>query len=101
MDRRYREKGLRVIGLHAPEFDREKVSENVRREVQSLKVTYPVVMDNDFRMWDALENQYWPTIYLIDRKGTIRHVHAGETHEGRPDAVEFERILVSLLAEPA
>ena len=101
MDRRFKERGLRVIGLHSPELDRERRPENVRREVAGLKVVYPVVMDNDFRMWDALENKYWPTAYLIDRKGVIRHVHSGETHEGSREARDFEAILASLLNEPA
>jgi len=101
MDRRYRDKGLRVIGLHSPEFDREKVAANVRRESERLGVTWPVVLDNDFRMWDALGNRYWPTIYLIDRRGRIREAHSGETHEGSGDAREFEAILTRLLDERA
>jgi hypothetical protein len=57
-------------------------------------------MDNDFRMWDALRNAAWPTIYLIDRKGRIRCVRSGETHEGDPDARDLEGALQALLAEP-
>jgi hypothetical protein len=64
-------------------------------------VTYPVVMDNDARMWDALGNLYWPTLYLIDRGGRIRHVQIGETHEGSSEARETEAILRALLVEPA
>jgi len=101
MNRRFESRGLSVIGLHAPEFEREKSAANVRREAARLGVTWPVALDNDFRMWDALGNRYWPTIYLIDRKGRIRQVHSGETHEGTDEALRIERLLDSLLAEPA
>lgn len=73
----------------------------MRREVRTLDVTYPVVIDNDMKMWDALDNCYWPTIYLIDRKGRIRYVHVGETHTGSAEALEFEHVLADLLKEPA
>jgi redoxin len=71
----------------------------VRREVRELHVTYPVVLDNDLKMWDALGNQFWPTVYLVDRKGRIRYVHVGETHGGSEEAVEVERVLAGLLKE--
>jgi len=86
--------------LHSPEFDTERSLENVGREVHKLEITYPIVLDNDLKMWDALGNRYWPTIYLVDRKGRIRHVQVGETHLGTAEALEFERLLVDLLKEP-
>jgi hypothetical protein len=67
--------------------------------VAGLGITYPVVLDNDLKMWDALGNHDWPTIYLVDRKGLIRHVHVGETHQGTAQALEVEQILVGLLRE--
>ena len=73
----------------------------MRRETRWLGVTYPVVLDNDLKMWDALGNEYWPTVYLVDRKGRIRHVHTGETHIGSEEASEVERLLAGLLNEPA
>ena len=99
LDRRFHEQGLQIIGLHSPEFEKEKDPENVRREVRRLGVAYPVVLDNDLTMWDALDNHSWPATYLIDREGSIRHVHSGETHEGSGEAIEFERILSALLKE--
>ena len=71
----------------------------MRKQVQRLGVTYPVVLDNDLAMWDALENDAWPATYLIDREGSIRHVHRGETHEGSPEARAFESVLSALLKE--
>ncbi|MBI3450663.1 MAG: hypothetical protein HY049_17335 [Acidobacteria bacterium] len=99
LDRRFRDRGLTIVGVHAPEFARERVPANVRAEVKRLGVSYPVVLDNDFRMWDALRNEVWPSIYLVDRLGRLRLRHAGETREGSDEALAFEKALASLLAE--
>jgi hypothetical protein len=99
LDRRFGRQGLLVVGLHSPEFDQEKVPANVRREVGRLGVGYPVVLDNDLAMWDALGNEVWPTTYLIDRQGNIRHVHRGEVREGTREALAFEDVLKALLGE--
>jgi alkyl hydroperoxide reductase subunit AhpC len=101
LDKRYRDRGLQVVGLHAPETAREKDGDAVRSEVKRLRIPYPVVMDNDFRMWEALDNRSWPALYLVDRAGRIRFVHVGETHMGTAEALAFEEILKGLLAEPA
>ena len=93
MDRRFRARGLRVIGLHAPEFESEKDADGVRREVKGLGISWPVVLDNELVMWDALDNRYWPTLYLVDRAGVLRGRHVGETHEGSSEALAFERLL--------
>ena len=99
MDRRFRDRGLRVVGLHAPEWDTEKDPDNVRREVKALGVSYPVVLDNELKMWDALGTHYWPTLYVLDRSGRIRYSHIGEVHEKTPAALELERFVSGLLAE--
>ena len=70
----------------------------MRREVKKLEIEYPVILDNDFKMWDALGNHYWPTLYLIDRKGGIRLVHVGETREGSGPARRVEEAIEALLA---
>jgi thiol-disulfide isomerase/thioredoxin len=93
-DDRYRERGLTVIGVHSPEFDFEKKVENLRREVTSLGIRYPVVTDNDYRTWDAYNVAAWPTTFLLDKQGRIRWRHLGE---GNYD--EAERIIQELLAE--
>jgi len=91
---RYRDKGLTVVGVHSPEFDYEKKAENLRREVASLEIRYPVVSDNDYQTWDAYNVGAWPTIFLIDKQGRIRWSHVGE---GNYD--EAERIIQQLLVE--
>mgnify|MGYP003580172709 CR=1 FL=1 len=91
---KYREQGLVVIGVHAPEFAFEKDLRNVEREVRDLGLTYPVAVDNDYALWRAFGNQYWPAHYFVDAAGNIRHTHFGE---GEYDV--SERVIQQLLAE--
>ena len=75
---RYRDRGLVVVGVHAPEFGFEHDLDNVRRAVAELDVGYPVVIDNDFAIWRSLDNHYWPAVYLVDGDGRVRFQHFGE-----------------------
>jgi thiol-disulfide isomerase/thioredoxin len=77
-DERYRDRGLVVVGVHAPEFGFEHDLDNVRRAVSDLGVGYPVVIDNDFAIWRSFGNHYWPAVYLVDRDGRVRFHHFGE-----------------------
>jgi cytochrome c biogenesis protein CcdA/thiol-disulfide isomerase/thioredoxin len=77
-DRAYRDDGLTIIGVHAPEFAFERVPANVRTAVRKLGIRYPVALDNDFATWRAYANEYWPAKYLIDRTGRVRYFHFGE-----------------------
>jgi len=74
----YRDRGLVVVGVHAPEFGFEHDLDNVRRATRELGVGHPVVIDNDFAIWRSFENQYWPAVYLVDRDGRARFHHFGE-----------------------
>jgi thiol-disulfide isomerase/thioredoxin len=89
---RYRDRGLVVVGVHAPEFGFEHDLDNVRRATGELGVDYPVVIDNDFSIWRAFDNHYWPAVYLVDGGGRIRFNHFGE--EGYE---ETERTVQQLL----
>lgn len=91
---KYRDQGLVVIGVHTPEFAFEKSEANVRQNVQRLGVAYPVAMDNDFAIWRAFDNKYWPAHYFIDAQGRIRHHHFGEG-----DYDGSERVIQQLLKE--
>jgi thiol-disulfide isomerase/thioredoxin len=91
---RYREKGLIVIGVHSPEFDEERKVENLRREVSSLGISYPVVTDNDYQTWKSYNVEAWPTTFLLDKKGRIRWMHVGEG-----DYDKAEQLIQKLLAE--
>lgn len=91
---KYKDQGLVVIGVHTPEFAFEKSEANVRQNIQRLGITYPVAMDNEFGIWRAFKNQYWPAHYFIDAKGQIRHHHFGEG-----DYAGSERVIQQLLKE--
>jgi cytochrome c biogenesis protein CcdA/thiol-disulfide isomerase/thioredoxin len=91
---KYRDHGLVVIGVHAPEFAFERNVDNVKKAISTLGIGYPVAIDNDYKMWRAFENEYWPAHYFIDAKGLIRHHHFGE---GEYD--ESERVIQKLLAD--
>src|SRR5215208_6811377 len=93
-DARYRDHGLVVIGVHTPEFTFERDRDNVRRAVTGSRIEYPVVVDNDFAIWHAFRNNYWPAIYLIDAQGRVRHRQFGEGEYDRT-----ERSVRRLLAE--
>jgi cytochrome c biogenesis protein CcdA/thiol-disulfide isomerase/thioredoxin len=92
--RKYKDHGLVVIGVHAPEFAFEKIPDNVKRAVHDLGVTYPVALDNNLAIWQAFNNEYWPAHYFIDAQGRIRHHHFGE---GAYD--ESESVIQQLLRE--
>lgn len=92
---KYKGQGFVVVGVHAPEFEFEKVTKNVEKAISDFNITYPVVQDNDFTIWKAYQNQYWPTHYLIDTNGDIRYIHFGEGNY-----TETENAIRSLLDEP-
>ena len=75
---KYKDQGLVVIGIHTPEFSFEHELDNVRREITDLNVDYPVAVDNDYAVWNAFSNNYWPALYLIDANGHIRYHQFGE-----------------------
>ncbi len=91
---KYGEHGLVVIGAHTPEFAFERDLENVRRAIAAMRVPYPIAVDNDYAVWNGFSNQYWPALYLLDAKGTIRFTHFGE---GAYD--QSERSIQQLLVE--
>ena len=74
---KYRQ-GLVVIGVHTPEFAFEQNVDNVRRAVQQMRIDYPIVIDNDYAIWRAFKNQYWPALYFVDARGRVREHHFGE-----------------------
>jgi len=84
---KYSDKGLVVIGVHTPEFAFEKDTGNVQKALKRLGITYPVAQDNDFAVWRAFQNQYWPALYFIDAQGRVRHHQFGEGDESRSEQV--------------
>lgn len=91
---KYKDAGLVVIGVHAPEFGFESDLANVRNAVSDLNVTYPVPLDSNHSIWTNFRNEYWPADYIIDAKGRIRYHHFGEG-----DYDKSERVIQKLLKE--
>jgi cytochrome c biogenesis protein CcdA/thiol-disulfide isomerase/thioredoxin len=91
---KYRDQGLVVIGVHAPEFAFERDVGNVTQAMKELGINYPVAIDNDYRIWRAFNNEYWPAHYFADAQGRIRYHHFGEG-----DYAESERVIQQLLRE--
>lgn len=91
--------GLRVIGVHTPEFEHEKVRANVAAKIEEFMLHHPVMMDNDFSYWRAMDNRYWPAFYIIDKQGRVRAEFFGETHEGDRQARRIESVIRDLLEE--
>jgi thiol-disulfide isomerase/thioredoxin len=92
---RYMDKGLVIIGNHYPEFSYEADLNNLKAAVAQNGILYPVAQDNDGATWSAYKNQYWPTMYLIDKNGHIRYVHIGEGAYDKTEAA-----IQALLNEP-
>jgi cytochrome c biogenesis protein CcdA/thiol-disulfide isomerase/thioredoxin len=93
-DAKYRKDGLVIIGVHAPEFAFEREPANVAKAIQDLGIRYPVAIDNNYVLWHALNNQYWPAHYFVDAQGRIRFHHFGEG-----EYAMSERVIRQLLAE--
>ena len=91
---KYRDQGLVVIGVHAPEFAFERNIDNVKKATRDLGIGYPVAVDNNYAIWRAFNNQYWPAHYFIDAQGQIRFHHFGEG-----EYAKSEQVIQQLLAE--
>jgi thiol-disulfide isomerase/thioredoxin len=89
---KYKDRGLVVVGVHTPEFGFEHTLDNVRRSVKDMMVPYPVVIDNDYSIWNAFRNNYWPALYLVDAKGRVRYHHFGEGEYAQSER-EIQRLL--------
>jgi thiol-disulfide isomerase/thioredoxin len=89
--RKYRQK-LVVIGVHTPEFAFEHNLDNVRRAVRQMQIDYPVVIDNEYLIWRAFSNQYWPAVYLVDGRGRVREHYFGEGEYERSE-IAIQRLL--------
>jgi hypothetical protein len=91
---RYRDHGLVVIGAHTPEFEFEHDVDKIRSALEAMGVDFPIAVDNDYAVWRAFDNNYWPALYFADAEGKIRHHHFGEE-----DYERSERVIQQLLAD--
>jgi len=92
--KKYRDHGLVVVGVHAPEFPFERDIDNVRRSAQTMMIDYPIAIDNEFAIWRAFNNDFWPALYLADKDGQIRYHKFGEG-----DYDQSERVIQQLLRQ--
>lgn len=93
----FKDEDFTVIGVHTPEFDHEKIRENIVAKTKKFKLDHPIMIDNDFTYWRAMNNRYWPTFYLIDKQGNIQGKYIGETHAGGSNATQIEAKIRQLL----
>ena len=92
--------GVILIGMHTPEFSYEKDLDAVKEAIERLDVPYAVAIDNDMATWNAFNNRYWPSIYIIDKRGAIRYNHIGELHSDRPIYGQLLDLIDQLKQEP-
>ncbi|MBF0278067.1 MAG: redoxin family protein [SAR324 cluster bacterium] len=98
MKKKYQDKGLQVIGIHTPEFDFEKERARVVKAAQRFDLKHPIMMDNDYAFWKALNNSYWPAFYLVNQEGEIVLSSVGEMHEGGQNPTRFESQIKKMLS---
>jgi hypothetical protein len=99
--RRYADRGFSVVGIHSPEFAWERVRSSVETEVRKRGLHFPQLLDNDHAYWNALGNEYWPSIYLVDRCERIRLRTIGEVHADEAKGRELDTKIENLLRESA
>lgn len=90
----YKDKGLAVVGVHTPEYAFERKTENVKDAIKRFGLTYPVAQDNRYATWEAYSNNFWPAVYLVNKRGRIVYTHFGEG-----SYAETEATIQRLLAE--
>jgi thiol-disulfide isomerase/thioredoxin len=95
----YAGKDLTIIGIHTPEFEGEADLKQVRAKAEQNSLKFPIAVDNRGQNWKNWNNQYWPSIYLIDKRGQVRHRWEGELHLDTPSGKEFAQYIDALLAE--
>src|SRR5262245_29123204 len=91
---KYKDQGLVVISVHTPEFAFEQSIDNVRRAVQDLRIEHPIAIDNDYAIWTAFDNHYWPAFYFVDAQGRIRHHQFGEGDYEQSELILQQFVLV-------
>jgi len=99
LEEKFHDRGLQVIGIHTPEFEHEKERDRIVAKVAEFGLKHPIMIDNDFSYWRAMNNRFWPAFYLLDKQGKLRGHFVGETHVGDQQAQQIEAQIAELLAE--
>ena len=101
IQQRYADKDFVIVSVHTPELPEERAIANVRTAVTEQRITNPVMVDGDYSYWNAMQNQYWPAFYVIDKRGRIAARAIGEMHAGEARAAELEKAIEEQLAADA
>ena len=101
IQQRYADKDFVIVSVHTPELPEERAIANVRTAVTEQRITNPVMVDGDYSYWNAMQNQYWPAFYVIDKRGRIAARAIGEMHAGEARAAELEKASEEQLAADA
>jgi len=99
LEDQFKNQAFSVIGIHTPEFEHERHKGMLEEKIKLFRLRHPIMMDNDFSYWNAVGSRYWPSFYLIDKKGLIRASYIGQTDEGGTQAKKIEAMVDTLLAE--
>lgn len=99
VEEKFKHEKFQVIGIHSPEFEHEHKRENVVEKVAQFRLDHPIMLDNDFAYWKKMNNQYWPSYYIVDKSGNIRGHFIGETHSGDKNSRKINALIKKLLAE--
>ena len=99
LEAQFSDEAFTVVGVHSPEFERERNIDNVKSKAGEFGLQHPIMIDNDFAFWRAMGNRYWPAYYLVDKQGLVRHAFVGETHAGDDQARRIQSAVASLIAE--
>lgn len=103
LEEKFSAEDFQILGVHTPELPQEhiraKVKNKLKNKLKEYKITHPVMVDNDYSYWKALNNAYWPAFCTVDRNGKLRSLSVGETHAGDRNAVLIEAQIAKLIAE--
>lgn len=99
VEKKYKPQGFQILGIHSPEFENEKIHANIKAKLKEFKITNAVMVDNDMGYWRAMNNRYWPSYFIVDKKGQVRANFIGETHKNSSQANKIETLIARLLAE--
>ena len=99
LEKKYADKPFKVVGVHGPEFAHEKDRAKLLEKIAEFGLQHAVMIDNDFKFWRAMHNRYWPSFYIVDKRGVLRGFYAGETHEGDSQSRRIGNLIGRLLKE--
>ena len=99
LEEKYADRPFKVVGVHSPEVAHEKDRDKLMEKISEFSLRHPIMIDNDFKFWRAMHNRYWPSFYVVDKKGVLRGFYAGETHQGDSQSRRIGNLIGRLLKD--